>query len=158
MVIDIIRFEYVGDRLGKARSLISWRESGKYLQGIDIDDHGFRTFRKDRVARYLDGAEAVLLDPHPEPPVLVRKAVDPRPHIIFTGFAKVQRAALEANASASGMRVCKTVTPTCFYLVAGPNAGPTKVERARSLSAYILGEAQFFALVATGELPEQSDM
>lgn len=154
--MEVIRFEYGTDATGAVRSITRWREIGKYLEGVDLQAGAFKTFRKDRVVRYLDGAEHLLSDPYPEPPRL-RRANDERAHIIFTGFAKTQRATLEAKAAAAGLRVCKTVTRGCLYLVAGPNAGSSKVADARSLSAYVLSENQFHRLLATGELPDELD-
>ncbi len=160
MTVVTMRFTYSIDPPGMIRELINWKESAKYIEGVDVSDHRVKTFRKDRVRDYLDGAAALLRDPWPEPAlfeVQPGRAPDLRTHIIFTGFAKVQRAALEARAEAAGMRVCKTVTKTCLYLVAGPNAGPSKVANARELNAYILNERQFHALLNTGELPDDPD-
>lgn len=148
---SIIRFHYNGDPDGKIREVADWKESSKYLEGKDIADGVYKTFRKDRVLAYLDGAEGQLRDPNPEPPVFKPSAPpDQRPHIIFTGFLKQQRAALEVRAEAAGMRVCTKVTQRCLFLVKGDNAGPAKVAAARQLSAYILNEAQFDALLETG--------
>lgn len=155
--MDAIQFEYGNDQEGYCRTLLSWRESGKYLIGLDATDQRVKTFRKDRVRYYLDGADALLADPHPPTPRAQKSTLDAGPHVLFTGFAKVQRAVLEAKATAAGMRVCKTVTRSCLYLIAGPNAGPTKVEGARELSAFILKEDQFLALLRTGELPDDDD-
>lgn len=160
MTLAALRFTYGADAPGVIRELINWSESAKYIEGVDLTDHQVKTFRKDRVREYLDGAAALLRDPRPEPALFeIRpgRSPDLRPHIIFTGFAKVQRAALETRAEAAGMRVCKTVTKTCLYLVAGPNAGPAKVADARELNAYILNEAQLHALLSSGELPDDPD-
>lgn len=160
MTKERIRFTYGIDSPGLVRELVNWDESAKYIKGVDLYDHRVKTFRKDRVRDYLDGAEARLNDPRPDPAVFRSdrdRAPELRPHILFTGFARVQRASLEARAEAAGMRVCKTVTLSCMYLVAGPNAGPTKVADARSKAAYILSEPQFHALLLTGELPDDPD-
>lgn len=156
-----IRFTYAMGAAGTVRELANWEEFPKYLVGVDLADHRVKTFRKDRVLEYLDGAAARLSEPFPEPAVFesdIARPIDQRPHVIFTGFAKVQRASLEARAEVAGMRVCKTVTLACMYLVAGPNAGPAKVADARAKSSYILSEPQFLALLGTGVLPDNPDV
>lgn len=152
-----ISFEYVTAGMRSARTIINWAEVGRYLCGVDVADSRFKTFRKDRITSYADGAEALLSDPKPPPPALPKRVEDDRQHIIFTGFPKVQRTNLEDRAREADLRVCSTVTKSCMYLVAGPRAGRTKVERARELSAYILTEPQFHALLETGELPDDAD-
>ena len=160
MTKERIRFTYGTDSVGMVRELVNWKESAKYIQGVDLSDHRVKTFRKDRVREYLDSAETWLQDPRPEPALFQPKrdrAQDLRPHIDFTGYAKVQRAALEARATDAGMQYKDSVTKSCMYLVAGPNAGPSKLEKARQQSAYILSETQFHALLLTGELPDNPD-
>lgn len=155
--MDAIRFEYMRDPTGKVRTLVSWRETGKYIEGVDAADRRFKTFRKDLIARYLDGAEDLLGDPFPERASLPQKRKTAAPQILFTGFPSAQRAALEAKAVEAGLGICKSVTQACLYVVGGPNAGPTKVRKAREKGAYILDERQFHALLTTGELPESEE-
>ncbi len=114
------------------------------------------TFRKDRVLEYLDGCDSQLSDPHSSPPPRIRAEVqrDVRPQILFTGFAAVQRAHLEARADAGGLNVVKTVTQHLVFLCAGPNAGPAKVAKSRSQGVYIVREPELFELLESGELPD----
>lgn len=76
--------------------------------------------------------------------------------MLFTGFASVQRGHLERVAADAGLRVVKSVTRGLMFLVAGPNAGPKKVDGARELGSYIVSESEFFELVQTGVLPDSA--
>lgn len=157
---QLISFDYrkQNETCCTKRTLTNWKEVGFYIEGVDITDHKVKTFRKDRVERYYDNAESWLSDPFGSPPPRLKKTKsDDRPHIIFTGFPQVQRAALEAKALENGLRVCSGVTKNCEYLVGGPNAGWKKISDARSAGAYILSESQFHELLATGELPDDPD-
>lgn len=138
------------------RRLTSWAEVGHYLEGFDEAAGKFCTFRKDRVVEYLDGAHAALIEPHSSPPPRIQTASpkDDRPQILFTGFGAAQRALLENHAEEAGLKVVKTVTQTLVFLCAGPNAGPTKVQKARLQKVYIIREGELDALLRTGELPD----
>ena len=143
------------------RTLTDWREEGHYLKGFSVSHGEVRTFRKDRVTvKYLDGSDKSLHVPYSPPPPKpdAGKPADDRPQIAFTGFAKVQRAVLEAKAEENGLRVCKSVTMNLAYLCAGPNAGPTKVDKARMQDVFILSEAQLHLLLATGEIPDLDEI
>jgi len=150
-----IRFVYAYE--DDRRELKSWREEEGCIVGFDLSDERVKTFRKDRILRYLDGTESLLVDPYTGPPICQDDDVDPPAHIIFTGFPKAQRAELEALATKAGMRVCATVTQDCAYLVAGPNAGPTKLETAESMGALILDGEQFLTMLETGEISDDED-
>lgn len=83
-------------------------------------------------------------------PRRVAKAVG----VVFTGFDQASRKLLEADADAAGLRVCKSVDKACLYLVAGPNAGPAKLAKARAQGATVINEEAFSTMIRTGELPE----
>lgn len=139
----------------KQHSVTRWSEVGHYLKGYCICCGGVRTFRKDRVVEYLDGSDAQLLEPHPSVPPSISEPKRELPlQILFTGFPATQRAVLEQRAIDAGMDVKKSVTQGLNFLCGGPNAGPTKLEKARAQHVYILTQAQFFALLETGELPD----
>ena len=154
-----ISFDYRPPKADVTRcALIRWKESGHYLVGVDAQIFKPRTYRKDRVVTYFDGADAHLDEPFPEPPPIVERRPSTNPdaaHILFTGFAAVQRADLEAKATAHGLVVCKSVTKGCLFVVGGYNAGPKKIEAAREARKYILDQAQFLQMLATGEVPDQ---
>lgn len=146
----------------KARELVRWRESGRYIKGFSIGDDKVLTFRKDRVVEYFDGTDALLLSPISEPPPKLMpafgqtglSAADDRPQILFTGFTKDRRSQLERDAEAVGLRVVSSVTKTLMFLCCGMNAGPMKTEKARDQGVFIVDELQVLALFETGELPD----
>ncbi|MDE1716267.1 hypothetical protein PWG14_27760 [Chromobacterium amazonense] len=136
----------------KEHTLSQWKESGKYLIGWSLQDEGVRTFRKDRVLQYLDGSDLLLNEPIPEPPAKPGQA----PTILFTGFSAVKRDELEALAATSGMKVVKTPTLKLSYLCCGPNAGPTKIEKARQAGAWLMDDIGLRNLILTGELQDKN--
>ena len=98
--------------------LINWKEVGHYIQGIDTETNSFKTFRKDRVLYYVDGADSMLEQPFSSPPPKVYRAENHGPEILFTGFKSADRAELEHKATQGGMKVCKSVTNGLSYLCA----------------------------------------
>lgn len=157
-VPTVISFHYAGDAPDVVRRVLNWEEVGRYICGIDLADHRHKTFRKDRVATYLDGAAQWLVEPYSGPPAVIARALpDGRPHVLFTGFDGAVRDELEAKAAAAGMSVRATVTKGLLYLVGGSRAGRTKLEKARAQECFILDEAQFHTLLETGEVPDRVD-
>lgn len=150
-----IKFSYRdADGRESVRTLTHWSENTRYIQGRGEGDTLPRTFRKDRVVEYLEGADQLLFDKAPPAPEPAPKAApDLRAQILFTGFKAAERAALEAFAEQSGFRVMKTAGKSLALLCIGSNAGPTKVEAARAAGAFILNEMEFNQLAKTGELP-----
>lgn len=152
-----LRFIYrTPDGEATSRQIDQWAEVGHYVQGFELTAGKFCTFRKDRVAEYLGGCDALLQDPFtPAPPRITReRPVDDRPQILFTGFAAVQRGHLERLSDEAGLKVVKTVTQGLAFLCAGPTAGPAKVAKARGQRVYIVREPELHGLLATGELPD----
>ena len=141
----------------KRRVLENWVEEGYYLVGNDTYANGaLRTFRKDRVTEYLNGCDALLVTPFAGPPPKIESAAPEhsRPDILFTGFAAKTRSELEAASAAAGLKVVKTVTQQLSFLCAGPNAGPSKVSKARVAGSYIVTEQQLPELLESGVLPD----
>lgn len=128
-----------------------WKESGRYLQGVCQHDGKFRTFRKDRINRYLGESEATVRQPYTPPP----PKVDTRPEICFTGFAKDVRADLESQATVHLMAVKKDVTKGLTFLCCGANAGPAKTARARDRGCFILSHDALLTMLETGEIPDE---
>lgn len=153
--MTILRFVYRNSR-GEVscRELIQWKESGYYIMAFAEADEGMRTFRKDRVIEYLNDSHSLLETPFEAKPPKFEKQADVRPEICFTGFAAMTRAGLESLADRAGLKVCKSVTLGLVYLCTGSNAGALKVEKARSQRVYVLDETQFYALLETGEIPD----
>lgn len=150
-----IKFSY-RDAEGResVRILTHWSENSRYIQGRGEADSLPRTYRKDRVVEYLEGADQLQYDnapPAPEP--APRAAPDQRAQILFTGFKAAERAALEMQAEQGGFRVMKTAGKSLAVLCIGGNAGPTKVEAARAAGAFIVTEHELHHLINTGEVP-----
>lgn len=139
-------------------SVINWKESGRYILGVCADSHKPKTYRKDRVVQYHDGAELLMVEPFSgPPPIVTHKSVKTSSdtEILFTGFPSVQRAVLENKADEAGMVVVKSVTKNLSYLCGGPTAGPAKLDKARSMGVWILNQPTFLLLIETGELPDE---
>jgi len=157
----VLVFDYRhADGSVRPRALDRWKEEGLYLSGVDTETRMPRTYRKDRIAAYLDGCEHALLDPSPvivAVPVKHSRPSLKTPHALFTGFPAIQRAELEARAEAHGIPVCTGVTQSCLYVIAGPNAGPSKMAKARASGKLILSAPQFRLMLDTGELPPDDD-
>ncbi|MFG5777703.1 hypothetical protein ACFIQF_11575 [Comamonas sp. J-3] len=156
--MQILEFLYTNSAgESKARTLDNWAEEGHYIVGNDITVKGApRTFRKDRITQYLNGCEALLKAPFQAPPPKPDKAAPEasKPQILFTGFGAAHRAELEALCTAAGLAVVKTVTQKLVFMCGGPNAGPSKVSKARMQGCYIVGEADLPMLLEFGVLPD----
>jgi len=153
-----------------SRELIQWRETQTYLQGRSDADTFPKTYRKDRIVAFISGAELLLGDAAPPAPTVSvqtsladpavpaaggqpRMPVDDVHQILFTGFAAGQRAELERQAEAHGMRVMRTAGKSLTFLCYGYNAGPSKVVKAQQAGAFIIDDEQFLRLIGTGEMP-----
>lgn len=150
-----LRFIYQ-DAKGETREwcLPRWSENSRYIQGRAEDDNFPRTFRKDRVRKFLDGADQLLMEAAPPAPEPAPKAqADTRPQILFTGFKAADRTRLEQHSADHGFRVMKTAGKALAVLCIGYNAGPTKVEAAREAGAFVVTEEQLEHLLRTGEVP-----
>nr|WP_059392486.1 hypothetical protein [Pseudomonas toyotomiensis] len=149
-----IKFSYRdADGRETVRTLTHWSENTRYIQGRGEGDTLPRTFRKDRVVEYLEGADQLLFDKAPPAPEPAPKAApDLRAQILFTGFKAAERAELEVFAEQSGFRVMKTAGKSLAFLCIGANAGPSKVEAARLAGAFILTVSELNSLVNTGEV------
>lgn len=154
-----LRFVYVNSQ-GEVsqRELRQWQESGHYLRGHCMSSNAVKTFRKDRVQQYLDGCDSLLVDPYaPPPPKPAPEAPkESRPQILFTGFAKAERAAFESQAVAAGLAVVGTVTKNLIFLACGGNAGPAKVEKARAQNVYIIAGSSLSGFLSDGVLVDES--
>jgi NAD-dependent DNA ligase len=153
-----LRFIYcnVGGEVSE-RSLTQWFEAGHYVKGHDVTKGKVLTFRKDRVREYLDGCETLLKSPSAPPPPKPASHTEPesRPQILFTGYGAAQRKTLEAQASEAGLAIVSTVTKGLTFLACGPNAGPAKIEKARTQGVYIVSDQHLQSLLQTGELLDE---
>ncbi len=73
--------------------------------------------------------------------------------ICFTGFSSSERKQLEGEAVEAHLEVVKSVTKSLRYLVTGPNAGPSKLEKAKEQEIVLLSVSLFHNMLETGELP-----
>ena len=72
----------------------------------------------------------------------------PRPlEVAFTGFDVATERELIAKAKAAGFFVRKSVTLTLSFLVAGPNAGPSKLATAKGLNCPVISVEEFHAKI-----------
>ncbi|WP_082930671.1 hypothetical protein [Shewanella woodyi] len=74
--------------------------------------------------------------------------------VCFTGFNTVERNELETQGESLGLIVKKGVTKNLHILCVGDNAGPSKVNKARTYGSVILDKSQFVHFANTGELPQ----
>lgn len=78
------------------------------------------------------------------------------PEVCFTGFGVTERQDLESRALAGGLHVVTSVTKGLMLLVAGANAGPAKIEKARTGGISVLDRAEFDRFLETGEIPDKT--
>ena len=74
------------------------------------------------------------------------------PEVCFTGFGVTERLELESLASTKGLHVVTSVTKGLMLLVAGVNAGPAKLEKARGGGIAVIDRAGFENFLETGEI------
>lgn len=67
--------------------------------------------------------------------------------VLFTGFARAERDALEQLADAHHWRVRKSITKHLTVLVTGPRAGQVKQDQAREVGAQVMDRAAFERLL-----------
>ncbi len=153
--MDTLIFEYTNAKQEYKRyELTNWKEEGHYLSG-NTTENQFKTFRKDRIHRYLTHQEALASLYSPPPPKIIPDtAPDNRLKVLFTGFKAAEKAELSSKAEVAGLRVMKSkkVTSGLDFLICGVNAGPKKISQAMQQQTYIVSEEQFYCLVETGEL------
>jgi NAD-dependent DNA ligase len=75
-----------------------------------------------------------------------------RAEVCFTGFSADERKELEATAEAMGIRPVGSVTRGLLFLVAGENAGPSKLQKAETQGTPVLTREQFVRFANTGEI------
>ena len=75
------------------------------------------------------------------------------PQVCFTGFGNTERQELENLASLSGLHVVSSVTKGLMLLIAGENAGPAKLAKARGDGIAVVDRDDFKKFIETGEIP-----
>ncbi|MEO3692440.1 NAD-dependent DNA ligase LigA [Roseateles paludis] len=76
------------------------------------------------------------------------------PEVCFTGFSATEKSELETVATDAGLKVVTSVTKGLMFLVAGTNAGPSKLEKARKQGAQVLDLIGFQELLQADESPK----
>lgn len=74
------------------------------------------------------------------------------PEVCFTGFGNTERQELESIASEHGLHVVTSVTKGLMLLVAGTNAGPAKLQKAREGGIAVFDRVGFEHFLKTGEI------
>ncbi|MCD4674967.1 MAG: hypothetical protein K8S18_03095 [Desulfobacula sp.] len=148
------------DAIGKitARAVELAYETDQHLEGLCLTAMEHRTFRKDRILEVIENIDDVEeslqyhIDTNPPPKTIVkqRDLLD----ICFTGFKKKEKQKLIKSAKDFGFKIRKAVTDNLDILCCGYNAGPKKIEKAKSQGTLVLNEVQFHSIIETGEIPE----
>ncbi|MCE8023657.1 BRCT domain-containing protein [Billgrantia aerodenitrificans] len=147
-----LRFQYE-DAEGNlsTREVANWSASGRYIKGFCVDRGELRTFRRDRIACFLEGEH--LLNSPSVATATPRRAKSRPLEILFTGFDAEAREELEGEAESEGMKVRKSVTQNLDFLCAGPNAGPSKLAEAKAKGVVVMSETEFLDFLDTGVVP-----
>lgn len=141
-----------------ARRVSDISETDDYLQGYCHMAEDLRTFRKDRILETLEDDSDIDAkyeyhkrnSPEPKGPPKSHHLAD----VCFTGFKSEDKKRLIDLSEQHGLIVRSSVTRALNYLCCGYNAGPKKIEKARSQGVVAVNEQQFLAMLETGELPE----
>jgi NAD-dependent DNA ligase len=142
-----------------ARRISNTSETDIHIQGLCHNVNELRTFRKDRILEVLcDEKELkerliyhLQVNPAPKPSGEGVYTHD----VCFTGFKTPDKNRLIKLANENDIVVRKSVTLGLNFLVCGYNAGPKKIEKARSQNVIALSEKEFTQLIETGEIPDQ---
>lgn len=142
---------------------IASKDGREYLDGYCLNRKAMRTFRVDRIQSDLTDTETGelisiyrLLESTKD-----RRHMDYTPAksfastlpqatsttVLFTGFSKGHKEALESLAEAAGWEVRTTVSQSLDYLVCGHKAGPAKVAKADELGVAVIDEEIFNVLI-----------
>lgn len=170
--LDTVRFAYVdanGDR--SDRRVVVHQLEGACFHGLCLSRRATRTFRLDRVRggitsessgevqepwAWARGLAKSTPSPSAPPPQAAPAPVpvpvsepEPKPtgEVLFTGFARAERDALEQLADAHHWRVRKSITKHLTVLVTGPRAGQVKQDQAREVGAQVMDRAAFERLL-----------
>jgi DNA ligase (NAD+) len=76
-----------------------------------------------------------------------KKQTDRLPEVCFTGFGKSDRERLANIASTNGFLVKEVVTKDLVLLVAGENAGPSKLKKAEAQNCTVVDESGFLEYI-----------
>ena len=101
-------------------------------------------FTEDEIAEMSDAAGWDWIYGH------AATTADSRAEVCLTGFSAAEAGALKGHIdAASWLRLVTSVTARLSYLCTGPNAGPSKVEKARQQGAIMLSADELIQIIAT---------
>lgn len=162
--LDTVRFAYI-DATGEHsdRRVVVRQLDGLCFQGLCLSRRATRTFRLDRVqgditseisgevqepwawARGLakPKSKPATSTPAPQSTPAPDPAAEQVGEVLFTGFARAERDALEQLADAHRWRVRKSITKNLTVLVAGPRAGEAKLAQARAAGVQVMDKGAF---------------
>ena len=153
-----LRFAYVdanGDR--SDRRVVVHQLEGTCFQGLCLSRRATRTFRLDRVQGDITSESSgevqepwawarSLAKTKSNPSKLAPQAThEPKQmgEVLFTGFSRTERDALEQLADAHHWCVRKSITKNLTVLVAGPRAGEAKLSQARAAGVQVMDRWAF---------------
>lgn len=148
--VKIILYESPAGKV-VSRQLCEVVEYPDRIEGICLATHQHTTLHRHRIIERVDSAQQLIarLKHYRHRPPAPSQA-HPR-EICFTGFASFDRERLSAVAIDYGFVVRRNVTQRLSYLCCGPNAGRTKLKKARTWNVEIINERQFTALLERGK-------
>ena len=156
--LDTVRFAYVdanGDR--SDRRVVVHQLEGTCFQGLCLSRRATRTFRLDRVQGDITSESSgevqepwawarSLAKTKSNPSKLAPQAThEPKQmgEVLFTGFSRTERDALEQLADAHHWCVRKSITKNLTVLVTGTRAGESKLAHARAAGVQVMDRWAF---------------
>ena len=146
-----------------ARDIEVVHEDDDYIDAFCNTTAAYKTFKKDRVLTEVDDVNSgetqkIVANFQGQFSVISRGSGEKwqnkshKPEVCFTGFASKEKAELIAFAEAHDFFVRTDVSERLSFLVCGPTAGPSKLQKARSKGVLLLNRETFKHLAETGEI------
>ncbi|MFZ4711286.1 MAG: NAD-dependent DNA ligase LigA, partial [Zwartia sp.] len=137
--------QFLGVSWDKSPMTVSTKAMSEKLKRILLSKSDFSD---DQINQMSDAEGWAWLYEHQSP---VKRKIK-GPEVCFTGFGVTERQEMETRASAGGLHVVTSVTKGLMLLVAGVNAGPAKLEKARAGGIAVVERAGFEHFLETGEI------
>ncbi len=127
-IAELTEVEEIGDKI--AESLVAWFSKEQNLRIINrLKEHGLRfELKSEPVKGQTDKLKGLSL-------------------VISGTFEKFSRDELKAAIELNGGKNVSSVSSNTDYLIAGDNAGPSKLEKAQKLKIRIISEDEFIQLI-----------
>lgn len=81
---------------------------------------------------------------------------EPKIEICFTGFSPSEKNNLIKIAEENNLYIAKSITVNLNFLCCGDNAGPAKIKKAVEQDVILLNVEEFYNLIETGEIPNNT--